>query len=338
MIEPKIGNILIKNFRSLRGTVSIPFDAPIILLHGSNGMGKTSILSALELALTGQIEHLSRVDANYGSHLLCNGTEKGSIIVTNEKRTALMPATGEIVLSKSGFSGKSLLDTETAKFFSERCYLPQSLLSRLLEIYQDSSASDRTTQLTRFVNDLLGLDQLDALIEGLHVSLNVTRIRNLIPEFRRFENTKSEVEDVLGQLRTNARRASEEVNRSLKSCTSLVRELYPTTDPARALAEEPTALLKYVRSHDNAARSIDRLTAARQELQGLWTRWQRLPQTLSSRERAARERAEAKARDDYAAWRNNTGARLDAIRQNLIETFPTLPSPIRGRKRFERRL
>jgi DNA repair protein SbcC/Rad50 len=40
MTEARLGNLLIENFRSLNGTVSIPLDAPIVLLHGSNGMGK----------------------------------------------------------------------------------------------------------------------------------------------------------------------------------------------------------------------------------------------------------------------------------------------------------
>ena len=40
-------SISVTDFRSIRGTLSIPLDAPVILVHGQNGTGKTSLLSAL---------------------------------------------------------------------------------------------------------------------------------------------------------------------------------------------------------------------------------------------------------------------------------------------------
>jgi exonuclease SbcC len=46
--------ITISNFRSIRGSVTVPLDAPVVLIHGLNGAGKTSVLAAIELALTGQ--------------------------------------------------------------------------------------------------------------------------------------------------------------------------------------------------------------------------------------------------------------------------------------------
>jgi len=99
-----------------------------------------------------------------------------------------------------------LLDLEDAKFFSERCYLPQATLGRLLELYQDAGADESTSQLTQFVKDLLGLDQLDALVEGLNPAFHVARVRNLVPEYRRFENllagVRQEIEASSLNLRT----------------------------------------------------------------------------------------------------------------------------------------
>ena len=97
-----------------------------------------------------------------------------------------------------------------------------------------------------------------------------------------------------------------------------------------SLIREPVALSDHINRDDRAARAIENLAPARQELQSLRTRWHRLPQTLSSRERADRERADRKARDDYAQWLATTGARLDSVRQRLLEVFPTLPSPTTG--------
>jgi exonuclease SbcC len=75
MTAVNLKQILIKNFRSLRGTVAVPLDASVVLLHGSNGMGKTSVLSAIELALSGQIAHLQRIDKEYAKQLLNRDAE-----------------------------------------------------------------------------------------------------------------------------------------------------------------------------------------------------------------------------------------------------------------------
>ena len=58
------------------------------------------------------------------------------------------------------------LDIADARYFAERCYLPQAILGRLLEIYNDQK-TNTTSPLTLFVKELLGLDPLDAQIDGL---------------------------------------------------------------------------------------------------------------------------------------------------------------------------
>ena len=60
-----IVQLSISDFRSLVGPVTVPLDAPIVLIHGPNGSGKTSILSALELALTGDIPSMRRDDQHF---------------------------------------------------------------------------------------------------------------------------------------------------------------------------------------------------------------------------------------------------------------------------------
>lgn len=133
MTAVDLKQILIKNFRSLRGTVAVPLDASVVLLHGSNGMGKTSVLSAIELTLSGQIAHLQRIDKEYAKQLLNRDAEQGSIslFTRSDDRWAGKPAI-TINLTREGATRSSLLDPEDAKFFSERCYLPQATLGRLL--------------------------------------------------------------------------------------------------------------------------------------------------------------------------------------------------------------
>ena len=40
-------SITVTNFRSIKGSVTVPLDAPVVLIHGQNGAGKTSILARL---------------------------------------------------------------------------------------------------------------------------------------------------------------------------------------------------------------------------------------------------------------------------------------------------
>ena len=79
MTNPRLKTLVIENFRSLRGKVVIPLDAQVVLIHGSNGMGKTSVLSALELALTGRVAHLASDGNGYQNYLTTLETGGGSI-------------------------------------------------------------------------------------------------------------------------------------------------------------------------------------------------------------------------------------------------------------------
>lgn len=57
-MSTRISSLTVRDFRSIRGNVTVPMDAPIVLVHGKNGAGKTSLLSGMELALT--CSHLAR--------------------------------------------------------------------------------------------------------------------------------------------------------------------------------------------------------------------------------------------------------------------------------------
>ena len=82
----------------------------------------------------------------------------------------------------STISGTPLLGADDRRFFGERCYLQQSTLGRLLELYETSSGGS-DSPLTVFVKDLLGLDELDALIDGLYPVTDKRRVKRLVPEY-----------------------------------------------------------------------------------------------------------------------------------------------------------
>src|SRR3984957_15592538 len=195
MTDARLKTLVIENFRSLRGKVVVPLDAQVVLVHGSNGMGKTSVFSPLELALTAKIAHLASDGDGYQKYLTTLGTEGGAIELTTTG--AYKPGAnvgGSLDFSDIKFEPTALLDPADARFFSERCYMPQATLGRLLEIYDDQRTST-ASPLTLFVKELLGLDPLDALVDGLYPAFNVSRIRNLVPSYRQLETLRRSLED-----------------------------------------------------------------------------------------------------------------------------------------------
>ena len=70
MTDIQLQELEVTNFRSIKGMVHAPLDAKVVLVHGENGSGKTSLLAAIEMALTGLVASLRRADPNYRAQLL----------------------------------------------------------------------------------------------------------------------------------------------------------------------------------------------------------------------------------------------------------------------------
>jgi exonuclease SbcC len=322
----RIENLLVSNFRSIKGTVSIPFNAPIVLLHGTNGMGKTSVLSALEFALTRQIEHLRRVDSDYRRHLLHHGSDTGSIRLT--VAGGYENFNGDVTIDRDGVTNRDdkTLRSAEAKFFSERCYLPQATLGRLLEIYQSSNAEDGASPLTRFVNDLLGLDQLNALVDGLTSAFHVARVRNLVPEFRRAELRGQSVQQEIRNIESREREMQVLISTQRAEIIELIQQW---SDPAisEELADAPQELQRKLAQRTDVDRTFVVLSRELQEIQSVQQRWQNLPVTVETQERARAEAQERAARMAMSDWQSTHGRNLGAVRQKVSTIFPDLPAP-----------
>jgi AAA domain-containing protein len=156
-MTPFLRSITVTNFRSIKGSVTVPLDAPVVLIHGQNGTGKTSLLSAIELGLTAQVPSLARLDRDYQAHLVHKEAKEGRVAATVDGLNGASRST-TIVVGRSSVSGDAVLPQEQAHFYSERCYLAQASLGRLLEIYEDKDTRKSDSPLTQFVKDLLGLD------------------------------------------------------------------------------------------------------------------------------------------------------------------------------------
>ena len=325
-MAPRLKTLVIENFRSLRGKVVIPLDAQVVLVHGSNGMGKTSVLSALELALTGKISHLAADGDRYRGYLTTLGSTGGSNeLTTRGPLKADAGIGGSLTFSDILFNPKPLLDNGDAKFFSDRCYLPQATLSRLLEIYDDQK-TNTTSPLTQFVKELLGLEPLDALVDGLYPAYNVVRVRNLVPEYRRLESLRTSLRDDIArndQSITAAERSSTDrlaaLNATLARLPSAVPILVNTTTKLHELRQQ----LETARQDD---RVLTDLTSAGSELRSVAERWRALPAGDTAHDRANKERREQAAAQALATWRTGAGAQLDEALAVVRLIFSDVPS------------
>lgn len=342
MTGVRLKNLVVENFRSLRGKVVIPLDAQVVLIHGTNGMGKTSVLSALELGLTGKIAHLAAEGPRYQSYLTTLDTGGGSISLTTTAPLAEKAAIGgTLAYSDDTFLPKPLLETDNARFFAERCYLPQATLGRLLEIYDDQKTGT-ASPLTLFVKELLGLDPLDALVDGLDHAFNVARVRKLVPEFRRLEALKASLDD---ERRRKDKAIDEAAKTAAEQLARLNEILSAIAGADASLVVTEATDLSQLKARLEAARDGDRqltdLTRTRSELRGLQERWRSLPSRELSRDQAGRERTDLAAGDALTTWRSTSGDALDYAINAVRAYFSDIPSledgPEQGRSEALRR-
>jgi exonuclease SbcC len=194
----KLQSLRMTGFRPfLRDTGEVPLDADVILVYGPNGSGKTGLMSAIECAVTGSVSHLQEYSADYPRclrHTGAAGTAEVSVQYLNEydALTSTQVRIAPTADGKCSVTREGKLDLTKAMLFSERCYLSQNRLSRLLEIYQ-ASGKGSEQHLVRFARELLGLDLLENLIDGLYVVKHKGRLQNSLPALENLERDAAQL-------------------------------------------------------------------------------------------------------------------------------------------------
>lgn len=305
----RLTQLSVENFRSVRGRLSVDLDAPIVLIHGPNGIGKTSLLSAIELGLTGDVATLSRGEDGFLQHLVHkNATNMGGRVSLTVERES-KEVTADLKLSEAGIQGMALLSGEEAKFFSNRCYLAQSTLGRLFDIYQRQDARRSDSTLTKFVKDLLRLDSLDALIDGLYPVGNVSRLRGPAPQFY--------------TARADLQTLESDADTAEGHAKMLEVGLQTLEADIRALAGEVLPLERPIESDLLAADLSARRQADELDLTEL-ARWRRETEVIRKQvvayaatdagaQRVAAEQALANATSLLAVWAASDGERLGVL-------------------------
>lgn len=300
MIDRPLRGVRIANFRSVAGDLRLPLDAPVVLLHGANGSGKTSVLSAIELALTGEVNSLARLDERYFAHLPHHGSDFAAVELDIADGQGSVTRQNLMTVGPGGLDGSPALHGSQRRFYSERSYLDQYSLGRLLEIYQHSE-SNQESSLERFVNELLGLDELDSLIGGLDDALDIRRLRKTAPQLASMEERQSKLLDDL-KAATARRRALES---EVQSEEVRLAELLELLDPAGSrsdlrtsgeVAEEADPSQASDRLND-LRMAVTQLTELRGRLQGLMARpaQLKLDELMQTRADSARKLEEWRA-------------------------------------------
>ncbi|MBS86545.1 MULTISPECIES: AAA family ATPase [Alphaproteobacteria] len=318
MSEPILKEIDVTNFRSIRGHIHAPLDAKVVLIHGENGAGKTSLLSAIELALTGSVQSLSRADADYTKQLLHRLAEAGSVSLTT--RAGELEQRYETLLDASGAHPVSMLDQRLAAFFSERAYLPQSMLGQLLQIYQESG-SDADSPLAKFVGKLLGLDRLDALEAGLKPLTDIRNVRKVVEGWSGAETEKTRLERLVDSQTKTRSATTAGVDADLKRLQSLCDKLELGIDATEATIDTVADALRQSVDADAFETLTDRireLGSIRREVE---------------QAEAAGGEGEAQARDaeaagmHYADWMTRHSDRAATLRARIELLLPGVSLP-----------
>ena len=312
-------SLIVRDFRSIVGEIRVPLDAPVVLIHAANAVGKTSVMSAIELGLTGRLPSFERVDIGYLRHLTNKSADRATLALAG----AESPRAAHIAIDAEGIGGQPLLPENLHQFFSERCYLGQATLSRLLEWYAPLD-SEQDSALALFVKDLLGVDRLDALIDGLHMAGHVARIRTELPRFREIEEEGASLEtssrtslDMLESLRL---RETEQGSTVL----SIFFTLSASSDPnALAFPERVEAAIR----SESEERDLSKLTSQRLQLATMSDTWTSLAQSAGERNRREIEVQAADAQRNLEGWERMYGRTLAKIIERLEKVVTNIPNP-----------
>ncbi|QEH81574.1 AAA family ATPase [Sphingomonas sp. C8-2] len=304
----------ITNFRSIRGSVHAPLDAKVVLVHGENGAGKTSLLSAIELALTGRVIALERADPAYAGQLLQRGATDGRISL---QTTGLVDANlFETKLARAGVVSEALLPSIAASFFSERCYLPQALLGQLLQIYQDSDSSP-DSPLARFVTELLGLDRLDAIETGLGPVADLRNFRKVSPDYAPVESEKQR----LDRMVSDHQQAHSAAQKALSAAMTEIVAGWHALGQAGTLSEDdlPGLADRILSTDDDAA--VGPLIDQRRALESLRRGLSESPAAAAEVDLAQVHRLAAAGLE---RWTADNGQAFDQLASRVAKLLPTL--------------
>jgi exonuclease SbcC len=247
----RLRSLQVANFRRIAGSHAVPLDADIVVVYGPNGSGKTSLMQALELAITGSVEDLR--GSNDYPRVLQNQFSSDPMRVSLDCET---PG-GKTISVGPHRQGRHDGEDQLRRYFAERAYLSQRQLTRLLESYQtlDKSKAGDDQVLAQFIQRLLQLDDLMNLADGLHPALDRRRLRNLVPTLVQLESEEARVkelaENAAAEMSALQRRVKDASSKLVAWCVQL--GVQAPDDPA---ALDDAVLGSWLQTVDSQARDL----------------------------------------------------------------------------------
>ncbi len=318
----RLTQLQVTDFRSIRGTIDVPLDAPVVLVHGPNGSGKTSLLSAIELSLTGTVGSLRRFDSDYVKNLVHYDAHSSSVVISAE-HDDVQAKPAKIIISEGVIEGQHLLSDPQKQFFTERAFLAQATLSRLLEIYEASDARQTASPLTRFVNDLLGLDQLDALVDGLKPSRDKRLLVKSLPLYGQVDQMMSEHEDELTRVQDSLGRARGEGEQLASEALDAIAKFDVKS------IDDLDAERSQLGDHDMETNESVALAALKRDVEATLAVWKRVGYDNSSGETSEAERLLSECRVAFGVWSEAARPALEKELEAAKQLYADLPPPSR---------
>lgn len=283
----------LENFRLFRGKHSVPLDADVVLIFGSNATGKSSLVSALEFSVTGAVDDFKRFDKDYPRCLRHVYASPGEPLKTRLRFETEAGAADQVLelprdLKRGVPASQFQIKQDQREYFTDRCCLPQGRLSRLLEEYQNPQAKGREIPLIRFLSDMLGRNLLDHLEQGLDVASSIVKVRKSSEELQDLEAHQKNLEQRIERCRVELEGVAEREAQN----RSHLGELAEVLDLSESLEKglDLTSDLQRIRDHLAAEEhERQRLGEARQVLERQWVQLTSLASILGTPPEAAYE-------------------------------------------------
>lgn len=310
MSELPIRHLTVSDFRRIEGTRELPLDAPVVLIHGPNGTGKTSVLSALELALTGAIRSMERQSDRYRAHLPYFGQSYATVRADVAKNFQGAGHGVPMTVNGARLEGAPAFGEAAATFYAERCYLDQTSLGRLLDLYQAREGNEQSA-LEKFVNELLGLEKLDALRGGLSDANDFRLIKKLAAGV---DDADREAKEAATRLKENSALRSD-IRKEVANARSAAGDAIEAFRPGTTEGMTDKDVLEFVRSlidHDTTPSESAAAVALHQELIALGGRISALVDRPTTQRIQETRSALAAASADIEAWDALEGMKVQA--------------------------
>jgi DNA repair protein SbcC/Rad50 len=189
-------------------------------------------------------------------------------------------------------------------------------LGQLLQIYQDSDSSP-DSPLSRFVNELLGLDRLDAIENGLLPAGDIRNLRKTTDRYGQVEYEKSRLDRTLAEHRGNCDTAVKAIAEALVELNRALRQLGSSDE----VDERSLDLVQERLVGQPEEQQLDALADQRRQVAAI-QRQAGSATTASEHDESSLADAHRKANDKLQDWQRQFERAFSLLRERITKLVP----------------